>query len=291
MILKNGGFWRYFSIQINKDLQLLVDLGLTQLQAKIYLSLVQYGNLKVKKISQISKISRPDVYRILSKLLELGLIEKEIVNPIQYRAIPMDAIINILLNRKKMKYENLKSTSDLFLKEFNEKNYSNNKHCNDSNFVLIPPKETIIKKLKNSINQTQESIDIVTSSKRLKNASYYLSDELQNAWKRQILGRAIIEKPEKECFNILKKNWLPWAGIRTILEVPPAIIALYDKKEVFIFIKNDFDLKESPALWSNCPSIITLVEHYFELLWLTGSNLAKIGKKYLSHSKIEEIIS
>ena len=38
-------------------------------------------------------------------------------------------------------------------------------------------------------------------------------------------------------------------------------------EEVFIFIKPDSDLTESPALWSNNSSITNLAKNYFETLW------------------------
>ena len=60
-----------------EDFQILVDLGLTLLQAKVFLALLVRGTSKVTEISQVSKVSRPDVYRSLSKLQEFGLVEKE----------------------------------------------------------------------------------------------------------------------------------------------------------------------------------------------------------------------
>ena len=73
---------------LKEDHQTLIDLGLTLLQAKVYLALVQSGTLKVGTIAQVSKVARPDVYRTLQKLQDLGLIEKIITKPILFRATP-----------------------------------------------------------------------------------------------------------------------------------------------------------------------------------------------------------
>lgn len=44
-------------------------------------------------------------------------------------------------------------------------------------------------------------------------------------------------------------------------------MAIYDKREVFIFEENDADLTESPALWSNNSGLISLANNHFNVLW------------------------
>jgi hypothetical protein len=51
---------------------------------------------------------------------------------------------------------------------------------------------------------------------------------------------------------------------------PNTVIGIYDKKEVFIVIDPKEGLFDSPALWSNNQSLITVVKDYFEILWLTA---------------------
>ena len=51
---------------------------------------------------------------------------------------------------------------------------------------------------------------------------------------------------------------------------PKTGIEIYDKKEVFIIIDPERGLLDSPVLWSNNQSLLTVVEDYFEILWLTA---------------------
>ncbi len=189
---------------IHEDLQILVDLGLTRLQAKVYFTLLETGIAKVKIISQVSRVSRPDVYRTLYKLQELGLIEKEIANPVRFRAIPTEIVTEILLERKKKKYDELKSNTKILVSNL-KNNYRVNSFQAESQFVVIPSKEAIIKNLKKAIDRTQKSIAVVTSSKRFVCACYCLSGSLEKAWERNVKGRVIIENPKKPKQNYLKK--------------------------------------------------------------------------------------
>jgi len=63
------------------------------------------------------------------------------------------------------------------------------------------------------------------------------------------------------------------ADVRYISKVPRTVMVMYDKKEVFIFVKPNADLKESPALWSNDPSLLAMVKDYFEILWKTAMQI------------------
>jgi sugar-specific transcriptional regulator TrmB len=54
----------------DEPIQTFMSLGLTLLQAKLYLTLVKLGSQggEVRKISRESSIARQDVYRILPEL-------------------------------------------------------------------------------------------------------------------------------------------------------------------------------------------------------------------------------
>jgi sugar-specific transcriptional regulator TrmB len=59
-----------------KENQILMDLGLTCVQAKVYLTLIKLRNPTVKMISKISNVVSQDVYRIMPRLQKLGLAGK-----------------------------------------------------------------------------------------------------------------------------------------------------------------------------------------------------------------------
>lgn len=72
--------------------QTFVNLGLTYLQAKVYVTLLKLGDVgaEVRKIASASAIARQDVYRILPALQKMGLVEKVVAIPTIYRPIPLE---------------------------------------------------------------------------------------------------------------------------------------------------------------------------------------------------------
>jgi sugar-specific transcriptional regulator TrmB len=57
-----------FLIKDSEYIQTLMSLGLTFLQAKVYLSLVALGKSDAKTISKASDIVREEIYRIMPYL-------------------------------------------------------------------------------------------------------------------------------------------------------------------------------------------------------------------------------
>jgi sugar-specific transcriptional regulator TrmB len=59
------------------DIQTLTSIGLTQSQAKAYLVLVQYGSVAPPELALRTKETRTNAYKILDRLVDLGLALKE----------------------------------------------------------------------------------------------------------------------------------------------------------------------------------------------------------------------
>jgi len=257
------------------NVQTFIDLGLNSSEARVYSTLYETGTAKATTIAKASRVPRPDVYRTLSKLNELGLVEKIISHPLRFRSIPIETGIAILLERKAKKYNELKSKSASLIHSLNKKNMHKDFY-HESQFVLIPPKDVLIKRLTKTIEKTQTCIDVSTSWKRFKFACYRLAEPLEKAWCSRVKGRVVIDKTEEPVLEFAKTSWKsPYAKIKYVHSPPRTVMAIYDKKEVFIYIKPTADLTESPALWSNNPSLVAMAEDCFEILWNTALELPK----------------
>ena len=106
--------WRFLEPHFSKH-QVLTNLGLTPVQARVYIALVESGPLPISLISKIAMVARPDVYRTLSNLQKIGLIEKIIRKPLEYRSIPMKEGISLLLETKTHQYEKVRAEAQILL--------------------------------------------------------------------------------------------------------------------------------------------------------------------------------
>lgn len=61
-------------------IEFLEKLGLTVVQAKIYIANIDTGPATAKQISKVAKVAREDVYRVMPSLQTLGLTKNESLN-------------------------------------------------------------------------------------------------------------------------------------------------------------------------------------------------------------------
>jgi len=266
-------------IQEFSKYEVLIDLGLTLKQARVYLSLVEYGPLKTSAISKASNVARPDVYSTLLKLQQLSLVEKIIKKPLTYRAIAIDKGLSFLLEIKRSQFQKVRAETQLFLDSAKKTVARKEKESQSSQFVLIPKGRIVIDRINTAIAQTQQSIDLLLSWKRFSRGIVdTFAESMENAWEKKVKFKFILESPSecetaRQLIHFCKDK--PFCQMRFIRDRPAVILGIYDNKEAFIIINPDTDLPGSPALWFNNSSFITLVDEYFKILWLTAMEQPK----------------
>jgi len=76
---------RELKMSNDEDTVLLIGLGLSLNQARVYLAILQLQKT-AGQIAKFSKVRREDVYRILPTLEKMGLIERWLGKPTEIRA-------------------------------------------------------------------------------------------------------------------------------------------------------------------------------------------------------------
>ena len=263
--------------------QVLIDLGLTLKQARVYLALVESGPLKIVEISKASNVARPDVYSALSRLQPLGLVEKIITTPLTYRAIPPDKGLSFLLEAKTDQYEKVRAQTRLFLDLAKKENTSKNKSLESPQFVLIPEGRPVLDRINTAIEKAQLSIDLVLSWKRFSSGIVNtFAESIEHAWAKKVKTRFVIESPSE---SKTAKQLVKFCREKTTCQMkfipyrPATVFGIYDRNKMFVILFSKTDLPGSPALWSTNHSLISLAEDYFEILWLTSAERLDFDSK------------
>ena len=74
----------------------LVQLGLKEYEAKIYVALVGLGEANVRRIHEASRVPRPRVYDVLDDLAAKGFIDVREGSPLTYSAVSPEMVISHL---------------------------------------------------------------------------------------------------------------------------------------------------------------------------------------------------
>ena len=255
------------------DVEALTSLGLTTLQAKVYLTLVESENATIKDIAKNTGIARQDLYRITTELQNCGLIEQIITKPLMYKPIPLPSGITVLQNEQQRKRTETHKKVAQLLHRHKTKEATQKTKTEKNQFILVPGKNALILKEKNLLNTTEKTASFITTKQRLPQKLYSLTEEIQKATTKNIKIRILTEKNQNENptpTKPTKNNKTNNLKIRYLNTPPPVVMALFDNKEVIIVASAKAGLTESPALWSNNQSLVELAHNYFEILWITA---------------------
>ncbi len=102
----------------NVAVQTLMNLGLTNCQARIYVALVLNGSCSADVLSKFSKVTRQDIYRILPKLQEIGLARKILDVPVEWEATSLKEGLTLLMDAQKKRYLGLQTQTTELLENF-----------------------------------------------------------------------------------------------------------------------------------------------------------------------------
>jgi sugar-specific transcriptional regulator TrmB len=250
---------------LEEAVETLKDLGLTFVQAKVYLALSSLSQ-NIASISECSKVPRTDLYRVLHELETKGLVERIIANPVEFKAISLNECLDILIQARTRQSFDLQNRAAKLRKEFAEKHYVHNGDLK-SKFVLVPCSR-VIEKIVSAINGSAERIDLLLSWKSFRCGVYFFKDPLKKAWNRNVNCRILTDYPQENSITQLIFYKKSPCKIRFLVFPPETVMGLYDYKEIFIIENPAVGLNESSALWSNNPSLISLAKQYYENLWL-----------------------
>lgn len=67
----------------------IMDLGLTEYQARVYLALLELGSSKAAALASVANVPRTRVYATMNQLHEKGLVEIVPETPLRYRPVPI----------------------------------------------------------------------------------------------------------------------------------------------------------------------------------------------------------
>jgi sugar-specific transcriptional regulator TrmB len=246
----------------------LVELGLTKMQAKIYLQLTKMQAVTAQETSIVSGVARPDIYRVFGELENAGLLERLISKPERFHAIPMEDCVTILMQKRIMKTSELNKKTLKLIKSSN-RSIEYFEPDEKFQFILIPGKSNVYSKSEKMLKNVQESICIAGFRKRvLAWLSNYLP-LIQETLSRKVDCRIIMPKTEKKRISPMVKALANFSNfsLREAPIEPKAGFGVWDRKEVLISTSATDTSFPLPTIWSNNKATVDLVQDYFEFLW------------------------
>jgi sugar-specific transcriptional regulator TrmB len=278
----------------DKRILALLEFGLTNVQARVYLALAQLKLASIAEISAFSKVRREEVYRSLPRLESLGLVEKTLDSPIKIKATPVDQALSTLLRQEQEqiteKMKSLEAKRRELIQHFEVAPNTPNNHEEKAGFGLLSKRESILSKVASIIKNVELELNVVYGSNKLIQFFYTCSEELKQAARRGVKLRMITDLQAKSKYTqeIIEEQLSPRASFDiSYAELPLSHFLVSDFKEALLSTSTEGNLAERSCLWTNNVSLIHALRGNFESLWQTAMRPEDPAEKSI-HSKVLE---
>ncbi len=250
--------------------------GLTTKQAKIYLTVVRAGHISVGEIAKISKIYQQDVYKILPKLEERGLITKTIGSPITVRAIKAENALKSLVSLEKKvaldKVERMEKAMQSIIDAIKEWQKGENKEPKEEpRFILLNGENETMNVADELFRKASLQVDLVLNLDLLTLRATKFRERFQTATNHSVKTRLIVEHPSRiEKTNAIVKLVTPKSKNFTskfLKTKTPKPFQIIDHRDIWITRREKLPSGFPYVFWTNSADIIEDYEERFEKLW------------------------
>jgi sugar-specific transcriptional regulator TrmB/pimeloyl-ACP methyl ester carboxylesterase len=272
----------------NKAKAVLLEYGLTNKEADIYIFLAKNVILTGGEISKRTKIARSLVYRILKNLQTKGLVEPTLESPTRFVAVPFDKALDLIIKTKKQEAFKVEREKQDLLEDW--KTISKTRPAAEyERFVIIEGNKKIHLKMLQMIKETKKHFSGTLTISGLAHAEQYgVFDAAYNhPLKTRIKFQFItdVNKENLEAFKLFKpklKTELDLKARSSITEITllPRMV-IKDKKEVMFFIRPEEGTltrrQGDVCIYTNCKSLADTFNGIFQNSWHNSLDLeAKI---------------
>ncbi len=249
-----------------KTLARLGMFGMTEYEAKVYLTLLVRGAQEASKVSKTSGLPRPHTYSVLKSLQMRGLVTviPEAVN--RYRAVPLDEGLDVLIEEKEKQFDSLRNAKDLLLSEIKPKESIPSE--NHAIVQLYNGRQNVYKLIDEMFRRCEHRADIMTTSHGIVRFYKYFSDVASEFRSKDIRVRFMA--PVTPEVREYARKLAALVELQHIDSMPPIRFVLVDSQEVLFAEYPEDDFKSTgreTGIWINQEDLARMMQTLFDNTW------------------------
>jgi sugar-specific transcriptional regulator TrmB len=273
-----------FSLSQDKVLKTLESLGLTQLDAQVYIFLGKRGPQKAVDIAKFLRMSKQTVYRAIKNLERKGIITATLEHPSRFSAVPFEKVLDLFVKAKTEEVHRIEQDKKGLLSDWQSIALVETGDQSPK-FTVIEGRNFIYPRLKQMVEDTKSQLSIISTVPSLVRADQFglLDAAFNHAAKTNTKFRFITEL-SAENFRAMKtllegmpkelgfEGRTPELGLGLISRM-----LIRDDAEVAFFVSQESDKTEIASddlcLWTNSYAIINSFKALFEELWHNSTDI------------------
>ena len=259
---------------------LLMGLGLTPNQAKVYQTILNLGNAAVGQIAKSTSVRREDVYKVLPALEKMGLVEKLLGKPAMIRATPVAGALTSLILDEKVKSDERIASMKAKFQVLSKAKWVQPIAVGEeeSLYALIPEGKAVVAKLTSLIASSKNDVFWIDTLKEISHVTSLLVAENKKTFHNGVEVRVIIEdfKPDESRTKKVQRT-INIESIRFHHQLLNRF-AVFDGREAMISTNRKSNSEGTSALWTTDTNLIGVLRGYFETAWSESEELRQINK-------------
>jgi HTH-type transcriptional regulator, sugar sensing transcriptional regulator len=273
---------------INDGIQYLIEIGLTRIQANLYLNLMLHGGTEARFLAVWTNLPRTEVYRTLNELLEKGLIDRIEGTPLKFSAVPPSLGLQAVIDHKLSEVKQIQKRLKEFTREFEGK--QGQEIENNYKITILKDRKRILAKIKQQHDNAKFSIDIIVSLPRFLRIMDEVYDNYMRASERGVKYRILI--------GLSNEEYLPehvWdahndknTALKTKMGPQKVNIAIYDGEQTSFSYYPDTPISRSPLIITDQPCLVELSKNSFDKMWNSAKTRTKSDQKHFK--KIRRVV-
>jgi sugar-specific transcriptional regulator TrmB len=263
------------NLDFEEHVHLLCELGLTPIQAKIYLRLFESGELSARSMADNLNINRVDVYRALQRLQKLGIVEVSIGKPNKFVAVQPKTATNLLVESLQRNLSDLSKKADFLsstLQSMGQDKLIQRESETESTYFRLKNGESVIGSILSMTKQAKHEIRKVLTSRALGFHLLYGVLDLEREKSSGVTTKIITDTPS----NVSSK-YETFAQVRYAGELRETLryIIVDDSMIIISLAANAVGPTDSVGLLTNNSTLVHALTKHFEETWTSASRNPK----------------
>jgi HTH-type transcriptional regulator, sugar sensing transcriptional regulator len=250
-------------------------LGLSVNQFKVFAYIGKYGSKTAIEICRTLGITRTEIYSLLKRLMNLGIVSATMERPLRFRAVPPDVAIEIIIDAEKERLHDIEgqktSVLDLWntLPDFMRGNLGEA----EEKFQILKGSAQIHSKMKHMISQSREEFLMSGSEKGY--LQFYHADIFISLGECKAEQRFVTTSEERSLYVFGAINGSQVRKISPEMNSFPAFV-IRDGEEALLFLgkAGEKSQKEQKAIWTDSAEMINSLQLLFRLVWSQSAETA-----------------
>lgn len=250
----------------------LRDLGFTDYETSIYITLVTKGPLNAKDLSNLSNVPYSRIYQIIQTLIDKKfIIRDEQSRPTLYAATPP---IDALKAAREQHFQDLDHKTKFLFDELNPI-FLMKTIPQRLDIFLIEGRDNCLIKIEKLVNKTKKSIYISTANTEVLETLYPVLEKLRLKGLFQIcllIQNGRFEQDFRD--STLYKKYAKFGEIRSVEKVFGTVVVIDDGIEFFFMQEKNFmENKTIAGIFSEEPLLAYFIFEYYKFIYNTAQKI------------------